>query len=33
LAICKEIVQQHGGEISVDSQPRRGTTFTISLPT
>ena len=32
LAICKEIVQQHGGEISIYSQPRRGTTFTISLP-
>lgn len=32
LAICKEIVQQHGGAISVYSQPRRGTTFTISLP-
>jgi NtrC-family two-component system sensor histidine kinase KinB len=33
LAICKEIVQQHGGDITVESQPRRGTTFTISLPT
>jgi NtrC-family two-component system sensor histidine kinase KinB len=33
LAICKEIVQQHGGEITVHSQPRRGTTFTIALPT
>jgi len=32
LAICKEIVQQHGGNISIYSQPRRGTTFTISLP-
>jgi len=32
LAICKEIVSQHGGEISVVSQPRQGTTFTIRLP-
>lgn len=32
LAICREIVNQHGGEISVSSQLRRGTTFTISLP-
>ncbi|MEP6483297.1 MAG: ATP-binding protein [Rudaea sp.] len=32
LAICKEIVHQHGGEISVESQPRRGTTFTIAMP-
>ena|SRR5450432_763495 len=31
LAICKEIVQQHGGEIRVSSLPRRGTTFTILL--
>ena len=33
LAICKEIVQQHGGAITVESQPRRGTAFTIALPT
>ena len=32
LAICKEIVQQHGGQISVSSLPKRGTTFTILLP-
>ena len=31
LAICKEIVQQHGGEIRVSSLPRRGATFTILL--
>ncbi len=32
LAICKEIVEQHGGRISVSSLPRRGTTFTILMP-
>lgn len=32
LAICKEIVQQHGGRIRVSSLPRRGTTFTILMP-
>jgi NtrC-family two-component system sensor histidine kinase KinB len=32
LAICKEIVQQHGGEIRVASLPRHGTTFSIVLP-
>lgn len=31
LAICKEIVLQHGGEIRVSSLPKRGTTFTILL--
>jgi NtrC-family two-component system sensor histidine kinase KinB len=32
LAICQEIVRQHGGEIKVHSQPKRGAEFTISLP-
>jgi NtrC-family two-component system sensor histidine kinase KinB len=32
LAICKEIVQQHGGDIRVTSLPKRGTTFSIVLP-
>jgi NtrC-family two-component system sensor histidine kinase KinB len=31
LAICKEIVTQHGGQIAVASQLRSGTTFTITL--
>lgn len=32
LAIAREIVEAHGGSIAVDSQPGRGTTFTIVLP-
>jgi signal transduction histidine kinase len=32
LAIAREVVEAHGGTISVDSQPQRGTTFTITIP-
>jgi two-component system phosphate regulon sensor histidine kinase PhoR len=32
LSIVKHIVQLHDGEIHVDSQPGRGTTFTVYLP-
>lgn len=32
LALCKRIVDAHGGEISVASEPGRGTAFTIRLP-
>ncbi|MBI3313531.1 MAG: hybrid sensor histidine kinase/response regulator [Candidatus Omnitrophica bacterium] len=32
LAICKEIVQQHGGEIRVESAVGAGSEFIISLP-
>jgi two-component system phosphate regulon sensor histidine kinase PhoR len=32
LAIVKHIVQAHGGEVSADSAPGRGTVFTIRLP-
>lgn len=32
LYIAKQIVEQHGGEIEVESQPKAGSTFTIHLP-
>ena len=33
LAICRSIVERHGGSIVVVSTPSRGTTFTVRLPT
>jgi signal transduction histidine kinase len=32
LAIVKQVVQAHGGQISVESQPGKGTCFTFTLP-
>ena len=32
LPICRGIVQTHGGEITVDSKPGAGATFTLSFP-
>ncbi|MDW5375735.1 ATP-binding protein [Halomonas sp. HP20-15] len=32
LMICKQLVEQMGGDIVADTQPVQGTTFTVSLP-
>jgi signal transduction histidine kinase len=32
LAIVKAIVEQHSGQVAVESGPGKGTTFTVSLP-
>jgi signal transduction histidine kinase len=32
LTICREIVEHHGGQLTLESQPGKGSTFTIVLP-
>jgi two-component system sensor kinase FixL len=32
LPLCRKIIRDHGGEISITSEPRKGTTVLISLP-
>jgi signal transduction histidine kinase len=32
LSICRKIIESHGGRIAVDSEPCRGTTFTMAFP-
>jgi signal transduction histidine kinase len=33
LSICYQIIEDHRGEIKVESEPGKGTTFTVILPT
>jgi signal transduction histidine kinase len=32
LSVCKKVIEQHGGEIRMNSKPHQGTTFSIYLP-
>jgi two-component system NtrC family sensor kinase len=32
LSISADIIRKHGGEITVESEPGAGTTFTVRLP-
>lgn len=33
LSVCREIIEAHGGSITIESEPGRGTTVTFTVPT
>jgi signal transduction histidine kinase len=33
LAVCREIVKEHGGKITIDSEIEKGTKVSVFLPT
>jgi two-component system phosphate regulon sensor histidine kinase PhoR len=32
LYVCRQLVEAHGGRLTVDSEPGRGSTFVFTLP-
>jgi two-component system sensor kinase FixL len=32
LSICRTIIEAHGGQLSVETNPGEGTTFCVTLP-